>query len=402
MNLSGKRILLGVCGGIAAYKAVDILRQLSKLGAEVQVVLTRHAQEFVTPLTFQSLSDQPVLTDMFRLEQEREITHVAAAQHAELFLVAPATANLIGKYANGIADDFLTTLLLATTAQVMLAPAMNTKMFLHPATQRNLATVRGWGTLIVEPQEGEMACKEIGIGKLAAVETIVEAACAYFRRGLEFEGVTLLVTAGPTREPLDAVRFLSNASSGKMGYAVAKAALARGAKVILISGPTALTPPPGCTFVSVETALEMHEAVLQHFPAADVVVKTAAVSDFRFVERHPYKMKKDEAPLSTHFLRNPDILLELGRRKGKAVLVGFAAETHDVVNYARGKLVEKNLDLIVANDISDGRIGMGSDTNRVTIISRGGALEHLPESSKEKVASAILDRVLPLLPRRGA
>lgn len=398
MTLQGKRIILGVSGGIAVYKAVEVLRRLTKLGAEVRVVMTRHAQEFVTPLTFQSLCDLPVITEMFDAKQEGEIAHITVAQSADLVLVAPATANVIGKYANGIADDFLTTLLLAATAPVMVAPAMNTKMFLHPAHQKNLETLRGWATMIIEPVEGELACKDVGVGKLAEVETIIEAVCGYLTRGRAFDGYTILVTAGPTQEPLDAVRFLTNASSGKMGYAVARAALARGAEVILISGPTSLPPPAAATFVPVRTAREMYDAVMQHFPRADVVIKTAAVSDFRFTEAHVNKIKKDDAPLVAHFARNPDILAELGQRKGKVVLVGFAAETHDVIDYARGKLVEKNLDLIIANDISDGRIGMGSDSNRVSILSRDGEAEHLPEASKDAVASVILDRVGSLLP----
>ncbi len=393
-----KQIILGVTGGIAAYKAVELLRLLVKSGAEVHVIMTRSAREFVAPLTFQTLSGNPVHTEMFNLIQEQDIGHISLADRADLVLVAPATANVIGKAANGLADDLLTTTLLATKAPVLFVPAMNVNMWENPLYQENQSKLKKYGYHFMMPAVGALACGWEGQGKLPDPADIFDYAQTVVKEERDLLGKTVLVTAGPTREELDPVCFLSNHSSGKMGYAIARAARNRGAKVILVSGPVQLPVPQAVDFVGVTTALEMQQAVLSHAAKADVIVKAAAVADFRPVERNGQKVKKgveDQTVLALQ--RNPDILAELGRTKEKQILVGFAAETDDLLANAVKKLETKNLDLIVANDVSQPGSGFDGDTNAVQLLYRDGQREELPLMSKDAVAWALLDRILPLL-----
>lgn len=398
--LQGKEIVLGITGGIAVYKVAEVLRRLVQRGANVHVVMTRNAREFVGPLTFQTLSQNPVVTEMFALTQETDIQHISLARRAELILVAPVTANLIGKFAHGIADDFLTTVLLATRAPVMLAPAMNPDMYSHPIVQDNLAYLQRRGVRLIPPEAGETACKEVGIGRLADVTTILAEVEKFFQRKQDLLGKRVLITAGPTQEFLDPVRFLSNPSSGKMGYALAEASEGRGARVILVSGPTSLSPPPNVAFFPVKTALEMREAVLREFTDVHVVIKAAAVADYRPSTSYSNKLKKGEGEMVITLERNPDILAEIGAQKGTRVLVGFAAETEHLLANAQTKIRAKNLDLIVANNVASPGIGFKSDYNQVVLIHRDGSIEDLPRMSKREVAEAILDRVVGLLGQR--
>ena len=400
------RIVLGVSGGIAAYKAAEILRLLQERGVAVQVVMTRAAQEFVRPLTFAALSGEKVITDLFAKDDagqanlESAIEHIGVAESAGALLVAPATADILAKFAHGIADDFLSTLFLATTAPVIVAPAMNVNMWNHPATQQNLETLRRRGVRIVEPGSGYLACGMVGAGRLAENETIVAAVLETLQRSQEWSGETVLITAGPTREPIDPVRYLSNRSSGKMGYALAEAALRRGAKVVLVSGPTSLKAAAGIEVVAVETAAEMHRAVMARAAEATVIIKAAAVSDYRPKAAAAQKMKK-QAALSLELEPTADIAADLGARKQGQLLIGFAAETENVLENARKKLLGKSLDAIVANDVSQPGIGMDSDRNAVTIITRDEVIE-VPESSKREVAEKILDAVQRLRSRRSS
>jgi len=396
-TLGGKRIVLGVSGSIAAYKAAEVLRLLVRRGAEVRVAMTAAAERFVTPLTFATLSRQSVLTDLYTLDYGREIGHVAAPGRAHLLLVAPATANTIAKFAHGLADDFLTNIYLAATCPVLLAPAMDADMFRHPAVQENLETLRRRGVRIVGPASGELASGVVGPGRLSEPAEIVAAAEAVLLARQDLAGQLVLVTAGPTQEPLDPVRYLSNRSSGRMGFAVAEAARDRGARGILVAGPTELAPPAGVEVVRVTTAEEMRAAVVGRFAETTVVVKAAAVADYRPAQARPHKLKKQEAALRLDLEPTPDILGELGKRKGGQVLVGFAAETDEVVANARDKLAKKNLDLIVANDVGAPGAGFGVETNRVTIVDRAGGAEALPLLTKREVAERILDRVVALL-----
>ena len=395
-----KQILLGVAGGIAAYKAVELLRLLVKAGARVQVVMTRHAQEFVAPLTFQTLSGNPVHVELFDLIQEREIGHIALADRADLCIVAPATANVVGKVANGIADDLLTTTLMATKAPVLFVPAMNVNMWENPIYQENQARLVRHGYHFMAPAVGELACGWEGQGKLPEPATIFDYAQDLVG-SCELNGRTVLVTAGPTREELDPVRYLTNHSSGKMGYAIARAARNRGARVILVSGPVGLAAPEKVELVPVTTAQEMHAAVMAHCDRVDVIIKAAAVADFRPAARVTAKLKKGRSEEMTLALtRNPDILAELGARHGKALLVGFAAETGELLANARKKLEEKGLDLIVANDVTVAGAGFGGETNIVRLIDRSGQAEELPCLPKDEVAGRLLDRVGELLRAR--
>jgi phosphopantothenoylcysteine decarboxylase/phosphopantothenate--cysteine ligase len=398
--LIGKRILLGVTGSIAAYKAVELLRELMKREAEVQVVMTEAATRFVAPLTFETLSRQPVLLDMFTLAYGSQIGHIAATARADLFVIAPVTANTIAKLAHGLADDFLTNIYLASRCPVLLAPAMDTDMYQHTAVQENLARLRERGIHVVGPASGELASGLVGPGRLVEPAEIVEAIEKLLAPSGDLAGEVVLVTAGPTREPLDPVRYISNRSSGKMGYAVAEAAARRGARVILVSGPTALAPPREAELVSVETAQEMYEAVLKHLEAATVVIKAAAVADYRPKQVAREKIKKDERVPEVTLESTRDILAEVGKRKGRRILVGFAAETHDLVANARKKLQRKNLDLMVANDVSQPGVGFDADTNVVKILDAKGGVEELPLQSKGSVADRILDRVVALLAQR--
>ncbi|HLI48928.1 MAG TPA: bifunctional phosphopantothenoylcysteine decarboxylase/phosphopantothenate--cysteine ligase CoaBC [Chthonomonas sp.] len=400
--LAGKSVLLGVTGSIAAYKAADICSRLGKLGADVHVVLTAAATRFVGPATFRALTRNPVLTDVFEEPHARRIAHIDLAQSADLVLVAPATADILAHMAHGLADDMLTTCLLAVPAStpLLVAPAMNTVMWQHPATQANLRLLRERGVRIIEPEYGLLACQDVGVGKLAEPETIVRCVVDTLFPMRDYADIHVLVTAGPTREPLDPVRFLSNRSSGKMGYAVAERAQRRGAKVTLISGPTNLPVPPGVNVVWVETASEMLDACQSHFPTCDLFVAAAAVSDYAPAQRAAHKLKKSERDgdivLTLH--PTPDILATLARRKGPhQVVVGFAAETENLLEHARYKLETKKLDLIVANDVTQEGAGFETDTNVVTLLWPDGRQEPLPLLPKSEVADRLLAAVRPLL-----
>jgi len=399
--LNGKRILLGVTGSIAAYKAVELLRELTKRGAEVQVVMTEAATKFVAPLTFETLSRQPVLLDMFSLAYGSHIGHIEATARADLFVIAPATARTIARLALGLADDFLSCIYLASRCPVLAAPAMDCDMFEHPALQENLKRLRDRGVHIVEPDVGPLASGLVGRGRLGELTEILAAIERILVAVQDLAGEVILVTAGPTREPLDPVRYLSNRSSGKMGYAIAEAAAARGARVILVSGPTALVPPQGVDVIHVETAQQMHDTVLAKLTAATVVIKAAAVADYRPKQVAGRKLKKDEAVPEVTLESTPDILAEVGKRKGRRILVGFAAETEDLVENARKKLQRKNLDLMVANNVSQPGAGFDADTNAVKILDAQGKVEELPVQSKRSVADRVLDRVVELLRQRG-
>lgn len=397
--LKGKCIILGVTGGIAAYKSAELLRLLVKAGAEVHVIMTRSAREFVAPLTFQTLSGNPVHTELFNLVQEQEIGHISLADRADLVIVAPATANVVGKVASGLADDLLSTTIMATRATVVFAPAMNTNMWENPIYRDNQARLERLGYRFIEPVCGELACGWEGQGKLPDPQDIFDEV-RILVGSRELAGKTVVVTAGPTREELDPVRFLSNHSSGKMGYAVARAARDRGARVVLISGPVGLAAPRQVAMVRVTSAEEMHRAVMQHAEAAEVIIKAAAVADYRPVVRAERKTKKGGSEqLSVNLERNPDILAELGRAKGSRILVGFAAETDDLLVNARQKLQEKNLDMIVANDVTEDGAGFDGDTNIVRLLTPDGGVEELPKMSKDEVAGVLLERIAALLQR---
>jgi phosphopantothenoylcysteine decarboxylase/phosphopantothenate--cysteine ligase len=393
-------VVLGVTGCIGAYKACEVLRELQRRGVDVHVVMTAAATRFVSPMTFEALSRHAVFHDQWALGVSGEIRHISLADDAELLLVAPATANILGKFARGIADDALSTLYLATRAPVVVAPAMNVNMFEHPAVQENLRTLRGRGVGIVEPGEGYLACGWLGKGRLAEVETIVEAALARLARKRELADQTVLVTAGPTIEDIDPVRYVSNRSSGAMGYRLAEAARDRGARVVLVSGPTALPAPHGVTLVAVRSAEEMHRAVAAHVAAASVVIAAAAVSDYRPAQASGSKLKKTDGPMPLELVRTPDILKGLGEAKGGRLLVGFAAETEDLVANARRKLEAKNLDLIVANDVTLPGAGFGTPTNAVVLLRRDGRRRDVALATKREVAEQILDEVVAL--RAGA
>lgn len=392
-NLKDKRIILGISGGIAVYKAVELLRLLTKAGAEVHVIMTRAAQEFVTPLTFQTLSSNPVHTELFNLIAEREIGHISLADRADLFIIAPATANVIGKLACGIADDMLTTTAMATKAPLLIAPAMNVNMYTNPIYRENEEKLRRFGCIFVEPVSGSLACGWEGLGKLAAPEEIFEAALAALSPK-DLVGRTIMITAGPTREEIDPVRYISNHSSGKMGYALARAASRRGAHVILVSGPTSQPAPCGVEMVYVASACEMQAAVLSRVNRCDVVIKAAAVADYRPVERKMVKIKKQSDTMSIELLKNPDILAELGAMEPRPYLVGFAAETDKLAEYAAKKMREKNLDMIVANDVSQSDAGFSVDTNRALLLFRDGRSEDCPLMSKDVLAEKILDSIV--------
>jgi len=390
--LEGRELVLGVTGSIAAYKAAYLVRELRRLGAGVTVCLSAHAQRFVGPLTFRTLSGRPVLTDLFDPRATEAVEHVALAERADAIVVAPATADLLAKAAHGVADDALTTLLLAARGPVLLAPAMDGGMWQHPAVVANVRLLRERGVTVLEPDTGELASGLVGPGRLPEVEAIIEALLA--RLGpQDLAGEHVLVTAGPTREPIDPVRFLSNRSSGKMGYALARAALRRGARVTLVSGPTALAPPPGARVVPVQTAEEMREAVLQHVDAATVVIKAAAVADYQARTVAPRKLK-GKAELTLALVPTPDILGELAARRPRPFLVGFAAETDDVVAHARAKLQAKGVDVLVVNDVSRAGVGFEADDNQVLILDRWGGERALPRMPKSALADEILSHVL--------
>lgn len=396
------RITLGVTGGIAAYKSAELVRRLQDQGHTIQVVMTRAAREFITPLTFAALSGQRVITDLFSNQPGGEgsldsaIDHIAVAQRTDLLLVAPATADVLAKFAQGIADDFLTTLYLACTAPVVVAPAMNVNMWQHAATQENVVTLRKRGVHIVEPSEGYLACGMTGSGRLAEQEDILKAVRAAVQGEQDLAGETVLVTAGPTSEDIDPVRFLTNRSSGKMGYAVAAEAARRGARVLLVSGPVALETPQGVERINVRSAEEMARAVQSQFSDCTIAIFAAAVADYRPAEKASQKIKRTNGELTLKLEPNPDILKSVAKNKGERLIVGFAAETENVAENARKKLTQKNADVIVANDVSRAGAGFDLDTNIVTLFSRDGRDLPLPKMSKAEVAGRILDEVLRL------
>ena len=394
--LAGKNVTLGVTGGIAAYKAVELLRLLTKAGAEVRVIMTENAGWFVGPGTFQALSGKPVCTSVFE-EGDAAIRHIDWARNTDLAVIAPATANCIGKLAGGIADDALSTYMLAVTAPVVLCPAMNTDMYAHPSVQRNLEILRGFGHILMAPDAGQLACGTEGPGRLPDPAYIMEKLAAVMAPQ-DLAGRTVLVTAGPTREPIDPVRYISNPSSGKMGFAVARAARQRGARVILVSGPVGLADPADVETHRVATAREMHACVMAHLEQADIVIKTAAVSDYRPSSPAAHKIKKSTERLTLELEKTPDILQEIGSRKGSRLLVGFAAETRDLKANALQKLEAKNLDLIVGNLIGAPDSGFAGDTNQVTFFGPDGTVEALAVMSKENAAHRLLDRIVPMLP----
>ncbi|MGI6576223.1 MAG: bifunctional phosphopantothenoylcysteine decarboxylase/phosphopantothenate--cysteine ligase CoaBC [bacterium] len=399
--LVGKTVIVGVTGGIAAYKAAEVVRGLIKKGINVHVLLTEAATRFVTPLTFQTLSGNPVVVDMFAEPKVWNVQHVAYAQQADLIIVAPATAATISRLAMGLADDMITATVMATTAPVLIAPAMNNQMYQHPTVKVNLTKLQAYGYEIVAPGVGELACGDWGEGRLASIDLILAQAEAILARKTDLAGKKFLITAGPTREFIDPVRFLSNPATGKMGYALAEAARNRGADVVLISGPTTEEPPAGVKVVPVISAEEMLQAVLNYFNEAEIVIKAAAVSDYRPVTTAAEKIKKGGDKLQLTFERNPDILQLLGERKQGKILVGFAAETWEVMAHAREKLERKNLDLIVANNIKQTGAGFATNTNIATIIRRDGSKKQLSLMIKRELAHHILDEVAMLLNERA-
>jgi phosphopantothenoylcysteine decarboxylase/phosphopantothenate--cysteine ligase len=388
------KVLLGVGGGIAAYKAAELARLLMQQDHQVQVVMTRAAGEFVRPLTFAALTGRKVLTDLFDIEDA--IEHISVAQEHEVLVIAPGTADLIAKLAHGLADDFLSTLYLAFTGPVVIAPTMNVNMWRHAATQANLETLTRRGHTIVEPDSGYLACGMVGPGRLAEPEAIAAAVERQLRRTQDLEGEIVLITAGPTQEPLDPVRYISNRSSGKMGYALAEEAAARGARVILVSGPVHLPPPRGVEVIGVRTALEMRDKVMERLPDAGIVVKAAAVADFHLSKVPDQKVKKTAARISLELDPTPDILAELGRKKGDYLLIGFAAETQNVQQEARRKMETKNCDMVVGNFVGGPETGFESDLNEVVLVLRTGATIPLPRATKREVAGRIFDEALKL------
>jgi len=396
--LNGKKIALGVTGGIAVYKAVDLVSRLRKQGAEVRVIMTEHAQQFVTPLTFKEISGNKVAVSMWDSNQEFNVEHISLANWADAFVVAPATANILAKMANGIADDLLSTTLLAAQAPIIVCPAMNTGMYQNPITQENIAKLEAHGVTVMPPAVGYLACGVSGPGRLPEPQQIVEFIDDFFaKKDGDMVGLKVLVTAAGTREPIDPVRFVGNRSSGKMGYAIAQAAAQRGAEVLLVTGPSALAIPPNVIGVKVETTNEMLEAVMEAYEKMDVVIKAAAVADYRPRDVADQKIKKktDDA-LTVVMDKNPDILKELGARKAHQVLVGFAAETQNLLDNAREKIVKKNLDMIVANDVTAAGAGFNTDTNIVKFLYPSGEVRSLEQMAKTEVANLLLDAVMEL------
>ena len=395
-----KTVVIGVSGGIAVYKTLDVISRLRKLGVNVNVIMTASAAEFVTPLSFQSLSQNYVVCDMFEDPKTWDVEHISLAKRADVFLIAPATANVIGKMANGIADDMLTTTIMATKAKVLIAPAMNTNMYENPIVQRNINILKKLGYNFVDPESGRLACGDTGKGKLATPETIVDEVVKLLSTEQDLKGKSIIVTAGPTMESIDPVRFISNRSSGKMGYAIATQAINRGADVTLISGPTNLTPPQNLKkLIRIESAKDMYDAVIENLDENQVVIKSAAVADYKPKNYFNKKIKKSDDDLSIELDRNKDIAYEIGKIKNDKILVGFAAETNDLIENARGKVKKKNLDFIVANDLTKEGAGFGVDTNIVKIIDKEGNITEYPKMKKEEVANVILDKVKILLKR---
>lgn len=396
--LKDKTVVIGVSGGIAVYKTLDVISRLRKLGVNVNVIMTKSATEFVTPLSFQSLSQNYVVCDMFEDPKTWDVEHISLAKRADVFLIAPATANVIGKIANGIADDMLTTTVMATKAKVLIAPAMNTNMYENPILQRNINTLKELGYNFVEPESGRLACGDTGKGKLASPETIVDEVVKLLSKGQDLKGKSIIVTAGPTVESIDPMRYITNRSTGKMGYSIAKEAIERGADVTLITGPTNLTPPQNLKkLVKIESAKDMYEAVLANLDENDVVIKSAAVADYKPKNYSNKKIKKSDDDLVIELDRNKDIAQEIGKIKNNKILVGFAAETNDLIENASLKIKKKNLDFIVANDLTKEGAGFGVDTNIVKIIDKEGNITEYPKMKKEEVANIILDKIKELL-----
>lgn len=395
--LKERNIVIGVCGGIAAYKVCDLVSRLRKAEANVDVIMTEAAVNFINPLTFQSLSSNVVVVDMFKEPNHWEIQHISLGKKADVVLIAPATANIIGKIANGIADDMLTTTVMATKAPVIFAPAMNSSMYENSILQENIYKLKNKGYHFIDPIEGRLACGDIGKGKMAEPESMEEFINKMLNASLDLEGKTVIVTAGPTREPIDPVRYISNHSTGKMGYAIAEKAAKRGAKVYLISGPTYLSPPNGVKVINVMSAKDMYGKIMEYFNEADIVIKSAAVADYAPAEISSQKIKKRDDELSIKLAKNPDILYELGKIKGDKILVGFAMETQNLVENAKEKVRKKNLDFIVANDLMTKGAGFAHDTNIVKIIDKNGDIEDLPKMTKLELADVIIDKVLVLL-----
>ena len=401
--LKDKTVVIGVSGGIAVYKTLDVVSRLRKLGVNVNVIMTKSATEFVTPLSFQSLSQNYVVCDMFEDPKTWDVEHISLAKRADVFLIAPATANVIGKIANGIADDMLTTTVMATKAKVLIAPAMNTNMYENPILQRNINTLKELGYNFVEPESGRLACGDTGKGKLASPETIVDEVVKLLSKDQDLKGKSIIVTAGPTVESIDPMRYITNRSTGKMGYSIAKEAIERGADVTLITGPTNLTPPQNLKkLVKIESAKDMYEAVLENLDENDVVIKSAAVADYKPKNYSNKKIKKSDDDLVIELDRNKDIAQEIGKIKNNKILVGFAAETNDLIENASLKIKKKNLDFIVANDLTKEGAGFGVDTNIVKIIDKEGNITEYPKMKKEEVANIILDKIKVLLDEKSS
>ncbi|MFR4163273.1 MAG: bifunctional phosphopantothenoylcysteine decarboxylase/phosphopantothenate--cysteine ligase CoaBC [Paraclostridium sordellii] len=396
--LKDKTVVLGVSGGIAVYKACDLVSKLKKAGINVHVIMTKSATEFVAPLTFQTLSQNYVVEDMFESPKTWDVEHISLAKKADLFVLAPATANVIGKVANGISDDMLTTTVMATKAKVLVAPAMNTNMYENPIVQRNIQILKDLNYEFVEPESGRLACGDIGSGKLASVDTIFEKIISLLNVEQDLKGTSIIVTAGPTVESIDPVRYITNRSTGKMGYSIAKKAIERGADVTLISGPTNILPPQNLKkFIKTESAEDMYNAVLENIKDNQVVIKSAAVADYKPKGYSDKKIKKSDDDLSIKLDRTKDIALEIGKIKEDKILVGFAAETNDLLENAKGKIKKKNLDFIVANDLTQEGAGFGVDTNIVKVIDKDGIISEYPKMKKEEVADVILDKIKTLL-----
>ena len=396
--LKNKTVVIGVSGGIAVYKTLDVISRLRKLGVNVKVIMTKSATEFVTPLSFQSLSQNYVVCDMFEEPKTWDVEHISLAKAADVFLIAPATANVIGKIANGIADDMLTTTVMATKGKVLIAPAMNTNMYENPIVQRNISILKDLGYSFVDPESGRLACGDTGKGKLASPETIVEEVVKLLSVEKDLKGKSIVITAGPTVESIDPMRYITNRSTGKMGYSIAKKAIERGADVTLITGPTNLTPPQNLKkLIKIESAEDMYNAVVENLDENQVIIKSAAVAEYKPKTYSDKKIKKSDDDLVISLDRNKDIAYEIGKIKKDKILVGFAAETNDLIENAKGKIKKKNLDFIVANDLTKEGAGFGVDTNIVKIIDKNGDITEYPKMQKEEVANVILDKVKLLL-----
>lgn len=399
--LKDKNILIGVCGGISAYKVCDLVSRLKKKEANINIIMTRASTNFINPLTFQSLSLNKVVSDMFDKPSYLEIDHISLAKKADIFVIAPATANIMGKIANGIADDMLSTTIMATKAPVVLVPAMNSNMYENPILQDNISLLKNYGYIFIDPVDGRLACGDIGKGKMAEPEFIEKFITSFLTSSSELKGKKIIVTAGPTKEPIDPVRFISNHSTGKMGYAIAEKAANRGADVYLISGPTNLEMPIGVNLINVVSAKEMYNAIMSHYYNADVVIKSAAVSDYKPSEISSQKIKKEDEDLLIKLEKNPDILYELGKIKENKILIGFAMETQNLIENAKEKIKKKNLDFIVANDLNQEGAGFAFDTNIVKIIDKNGHVENISKMAKIDLADIIIDRVIMLLKNRN-